>query len=111
MKIKIQPGWDVEPVRAVRERFGDVPLMVDANASYSLGQAVVFEELDRFGLTMYEQPFAADALEEMAELQRRVNTPVCTDESADSLTALEKIVQRDFTNEPARLAWNAGSAP
>jgi O-succinylbenzoate synthase len=48
LKIKIQPGWDIEPVRAVRERFGDIPLMADANASYTIRDAKVFEELDRF---------------------------------------------------------------
>jgi O-succinylbenzoate synthase len=93
VKIKIQPGWDLEPVRAIRERFGDVPLMVDANAAYRLDQASVFEELDRFSLMMYEQPFAAAALDEMAELQRLVRTPVCADESADSLAALDKILE------------------
>ena len=40
IKLKIEPGWDVEPVRAVRERFGDdVLLQVDANAAYSLADA------------------------------------------------------------------------
>lgn len=92
VKVKIQPGWDVEPVRAIRERFPDVPLMVDANTAYTLEDAPVFQELDRFGLMMYEQPFAAEALEQMAELQRRVRTPICADESADSLAALEKIL-------------------
>ena len=57
-KIKIQPGWDIEPVRAIRERFGDVPLMVDANAAYSLADAGIFKELDRFDLMMLEQPLA-----------------------------------------------------
>jgi O-succinylbenzoate synthase len=93
VKIKIQPGWDVEPVSAIRERFGDVPLMVDANAAYSPGQIAVFEELDEFDLIMYEQPLAAEALEEMAELQRCVRTPVCADESAESLTALDRMLQ------------------
>jgi len=93
VKIKIQPGWDIEPVRAVRERFGPIPLMVDANASYTLADAPVFEELDRFDLLMYEQPLAKDAIEEAAELQRRVRTPLCADESADSPAALERILR------------------
>jgi len=93
VKIKIQPGWDVEPVRAVRERFGNVPLMVDANAAYKLEDLAVFRELDRFGLIMYEQPLGREALEEMAELQRQVRTPVCADESAESIEALDRIVR------------------
>ena len=80
VKIKIQPGWDIEPVRAVRERFPGVPLMVDANAAYSIRDLAVFRELDRFGLMMYEQPLGREALEDMAELQRAVRTPVCADE-------------------------------
>ena len=92
VKIKIQPGWDVEPVRAVRERFGPLPLMTDANAAYSLADAAVFRELDRFGLMMYEQPLGREALEDMAELQRQVRTPICADESAGSLEALERIL-------------------
>ena len=93
VKIKIQPGWDIGPVRAVRERFGPVPLMVDANAAYTLRDATVFEQLDRFDLMMIEQPMAADALEEHAELQRRIRTPVCLDESAESLDALREILR------------------
>jgi O-succinylbenzoate synthase len=93
VKIKIQPGWDIEPVRTVRERIGDFPLMVDANASYTIADAKIFEELDRFRLLMYEQPLAKGALEEMAELQRRVRTPICADESAESMAALEEILR------------------
>jgi len=93
VKIKIQPGWDIEPVRAIRERFGRIPLMVDANASYTLEDAPIFEELDRFQLMMYEQPLGKDALEEAAELQRRLRTPICADESADSPAALKKILR------------------
>ncbi len=92
VKIKIQPGWDLQPVRAVRERFGPIDLMVDANAAYSLRDLAVFQELDRFGLMMYEQPLGREALEEAAELQRQVRTPVCADESAESLEALERII-------------------
>ncbi len=91
VKIKIQPGWDVEPVRRVRERFPQIDLMTDANAAYTLGDTAVFRELDRFGLMMFEQPLGRDALEDMAALQRAVRTPLCADESAESLEALERI--------------------
>ena len=67
--------------------------MVDANTAYSLDHLAVFEELDRFGLMMFEQPFAAQALEEMAELQRNVQTPVCADESAESQAALDRMIE------------------
>lgn len=92
VKIKIQPGWDLEPVLRVRERFPDTPLMVDANAAYTISDLHVFRELDRFQLLMYEQPMGRHALEEMAELARSVQTPVCADESAESNEMLEKLI-------------------
>jgi o-succinylbenzoate synthase len=94
VKIKIQPGWDVEPVEAVRRRFPDVPLMVDANAAYTLAEAGVFLRLDAYGLMMFEQPLARGAHADSAELQRQLKTPVCADESADSLTDVEEIIER-----------------
>ena len=93
IKIKIEPGSDVELVRAIRERFGNIPLMVDANAAYRREHFPIFEELDRFGLMMIEQPLAREALEEHAELQRRLRTPICLDESAESLEAIKTIVR------------------
>jgi o-succinylbenzoate synthase len=94
VKIKIQPGWDVEPVHAVRERFPGVPLTVDANAAYGPADLEIFRALDAYELTMIEQPFARDAHDEAAELQRRIRTPLCADESAESLESLEEIVAK-----------------
>jgi O-succinylbenzoate synthase len=94
VKIKIAPGQDVELVRAVRQRFGSVPLMVDANAAYRLGDAKVFEELDRFGLMMIEQPLAREALGEHAELQNKLRTPICLDESAENLESVRSIIRQ-----------------
>jgi len=93
IKIKIEPGQDVELVRAIRGRFGDIPLMVDANAAYRREHFAVFDELDGYGLMMIEQPLAREALEEHAELQRRLKTPICLDESAESLEAIRKIIR------------------
>ena len=92
VKIKIQPGWDVEPVAAVRAMFPPLPLMVDANAAYTLGHADVFRQLDTYNLMMIEQPFARGAHREAAQLQRRIRTPVCADESAESIAELEEII-------------------
>ncbi len=93
VKIRIQPGWDVEPVSRIRARFPTLPLMTDANAAYTIRDLDVFRELDRFGLMMFEQPLAREALEDSAALARAVRTPVCADESADSLEALERIIE------------------
>ena len=81
IKIKIKPGWDVQAVEMVRARFGDIPLMVDANAAYSLADADHLGQLDRFGLMMIEQPLDYDDIADHAALQRRLKTPICLDES------------------------------
>lgn len=84
VKLKIKPGWDVEPVRAVRERFPDALLSVDANAAYRLEDAPVLKELDRYGLLMIEQPLGFTDLLEHARLSQSLATPICLDESIDS---------------------------
>ncbi len=84
IKLKIEPGWDVEPVRAVRERFGDIPLQVDANTAYSLSDAVHLAQLDEFDLLLIEQPFDEEEVREHAELAKQIRTPVCLDESIES---------------------------
>jgi o-succinylbenzoate synthase len=93
IKIKIMPGHDVELVRAVRNRFGDIPLMVDANAAYELEDAPIFEELDDHSLMMIEQPLGRKALAEHAELQQRLQTPVCIDESAEDLESIAEAIR------------------
>jgi len=85
VKLKIEPGWDVEPVRAVRERFGDdLLLQVDANTAYKLGDAPHLAQLDPFGLLLIEQPLPEHDLRGHAELAKRIRTPVCLDESIES---------------------------
>ncbi|HEV2782747.1 MAG TPA: o-succinylbenzoate synthase [Actinophytocola sp.] len=88
IKLKIEPGWDVEPVRAVRERFGDdVPLQVDANTAYTLADARHLARLDPFDLLLIEQPLAEDDLLGHVRLARIIRTPVCLDESITSARA------------------------
>ncbi|MGV9778912.1 o-succinylbenzoate synthase, partial [Streptosporangium sp. NPDC003464] len=85
IKLKIEPGWDVAPVRAVRERFGpDLLLQVDANAAYTLTDAPHLAKLDDFDLLLIEQPLANDDLVQHAQLAKRLTTPLCLDESIDS---------------------------
>lgn len=87
IKIKIRPGWDVEPVRALREAFGDIPLQVDANSAYTLGDAGVLRALDDFDLLLIEQPLHEDDLRLHAQLATQLRTPVCLDESIVSARA------------------------
>ena len=82
IKLKIEPGWDVEPVRAVRERFGDeVLLQVDANTAYTLADARHLARLDPFDLLLIEQPLDEEDVLGHADLARLIKTPVCLDES------------------------------
>ena len=88
IKLKIEPGWDVGPVRAVRERFGDdVLLQVDANTAYTLNDAAQLARLDPFGLLLIEQPLDEEDVLGHAELAKRVRTPICLDESILSARA------------------------
>ncbi|HEY2700180.1 MAG TPA: o-succinylbenzoate synthase [Pseudonocardiaceae bacterium] len=85
IKLKIEPGWDLEPVRAVRERFGDdLLLQVDANTAYTLADARRLAELDPFGLLLIEQPLDEDDVLGHADLAKLVRTPICLDESITS---------------------------
>ena len=87
IKMKIKPGWDVDVVAAVRQRFGPIPLMVDANAAYSVAQADHLARLDRFDLMMIEQPLDYDDISDHATLQQRLRTPICLDESIKTVAA------------------------
>jgi O-succinylbenzoate synthase len=93
VKLKIEPGADVEYVTAVREALGpDAPLMADANNAYTLADAAHLARLDALGLMMIEQPLAWDDLVQHAELQRRLATPLCLDESITSLDRARDMV-------------------
>ena len=84
IKIKIKPGWDAGVIEEVRKQFPDIRLVGDANSAYTLVDAPLFRELDRFNLMMFEQPLAHDDIFDHAELQRQVQTPICLDESIHS---------------------------
>jgi len=85
IKLKIEPGWDVEPVRAVRGRFGnDLLLQVDANTAYTLADAPHLAQLDPFDLLLIEQPLEEDDILGHAQLAKLLRTPMCLDESITS---------------------------
>ena len=81
IKIKVKPGWDIEAVDRIRGRFGDIPLMVDANAAYKLDDGAHLAQLDPYDLMMIEQPLEYDDVMDHVALQRQIKTPVCLDES------------------------------
>jgi o-succinylbenzoate synthase len=80
IKIKIKPGQDVEPTKALRERFPRIRLMVDANSAYRLEDAPLLKKLDPYYLIMIEQPLGHDDIYSHAQLQRELETPICLDE-------------------------------
>ena len=86
IKIKIKPGWDLAPIRMIRQEFGDIPLMVDANSAYTLQDVDLFKEIDSYNLLMIEQPLAYDDIYEHSLLQREIQTPICLDESIESVS-------------------------
>jgi o-succinylbenzoate synthase len=93
VKIKIKPGADVQYVSAVRNALGpDAPLMADANSAYTLETAESLEALDELGLMMIEQPLAWDDLLRHAELQKRLQTPICLDESITNADRAEDMI-------------------
>jgi O-succinylbenzoate synthase len=81
IKLKIKPGWDVEPTRAVRERWPDLLLQVDANSIYRLSDGPHLAELDRYNLLLIEQPLGHDDIFDHARLKRFLKSPLCLDES------------------------------
>ena len=92
IKIKIKPGWDVDAVAMLRQRFGSFPLMVDANAAYTLADADRLAALDEFDLMMIEQPLEYDDIGDHAILQRRLKTPICLDESIKSVALAREAI-------------------
>ena len=84
IKLKIAPGWDVDVVRRVRQRYPTLPLQVDANSAYTLDDLPRLQELDAFDLVLIEQPLAHDDIIDHARLQAALRTPICLDESIHS---------------------------
>lgn len=95
VKLKIAPGWDVEPVGAVRGALPDAVLAADANAAYVLDDADLLRRLDEHRLDFLEQPLAYDDLLDHAALQRGLATPICLDESITGAAAARHAVQLD----------------
>jgi O-succinylbenzoate synthase len=93
IKLKVKPGWDMDPVRAVRERFGDVPLQVDANTSYRESDARHLAGFDAYNLLLIEQPLPEDQVLAHARLAKTVKTPICLDESIHSLQAAADAIE------------------
>ncbi len=108
IKLKIKQGWDVELARGVRAAFPDIALMLDANSDYTLADADHLAQLDAFDLLMLEQPLAYYDIYEHGQLQKRLKTRICLDESVKSANDLLLAIQVDATRilnlKPARVS-------
>lgn len=97
IKLKIEPGWDVEPVRIVRETWPTIPLQVDANQAYARNDGDHLAKLDPFNLLLIEQPLDEHDILGHAGLAKKVKTPICLDESIVSLRAAEDALALEAT--------------
>ena len=113
IKIKIKPGWDVDAVARLRGEFDAIPLMVDANAAYSIRDATHLASLDQFDLMMIEQPLEYDDIGDHARLQQRIRTPICLDESLHSVHLADDAIRRGACRiiniKPGRVGGHAQS--
>ncbi|MEI6120124.1 MAG: o-succinylbenzoate synthase [Actinomycetes bacterium] len=97
IKLKIEPGWDIEPVRIVRETWPSIPLQVDANQAYAREDGDHLAKLDPFNLLLIEQPLDEHDILGHAGLARKVRTPICLDESVVSLRAAQDALALEAT--------------
>ena len=106
-KLKFRPGWEIEMVRAVRNRFPTHPIHVDCNSAYTLKDLPMLEQLDEYNLEMIEQPLSHDDLVDHATMQARINTAICLDESISSAANARKAAEinacRWINIKPGRL--------
>ena len=107
IKLKIQPGWDVELAKAVRAEHPDIMLMLDANSAYSLEDTEHLKQLDQFDLLMIEQPLSHDDIYEHSQLQPQLESRICLDESVksegDLRLAIDTGAIRILNLKPARV--------
>jgi O-succinylbenzoate synthase len=84
IKLKIEPGWDVQLLEPVRDRFPSIELTVDANSAYTLADIDVLRRIDDFELHYIEQPLHWDDMTDHATLAPELRTPLCLDETLTS---------------------------
>jgi O-succinylbenzoate synthase len=93
IKLKIQPGWDVAPIAAVRNRWSDIPLQTDANQAYTRDDAQHLASLDEFDLLLHEQPLEQEDWYGHVLMSRACRTPICMDESIHSVMSADSALE------------------
>lgn len=92
VKLKYRPGWDLEMLAAVRQQHPDHPIHIDCNCGYTLDDIDMFKQVDEFHLEMIEQPLQHDDLTDHAQLQERIETSICLDESISNVGRAKQAV-------------------
>lgn len=92
IKVKIQPGWDLNVLEQIRKYYPKIPLMADANCAYTLEDMDILKAMDDFDLTMIEQPLGFDDIVDHSQLQAQMKTPICLDESIHSAEDVRKAI-------------------
>jgi O-succinylbenzoate synthase len=95
IKIKIKPGWDLDIIKQLRGKFPTLALMADANGAYSDRDIERLQARDDFGLLMIEQPLDYHDIVDHAKLQSRLKTPLCLDESIETVSAARTALELD----------------
>jgi O-succinylbenzoate synthase len=107
IKIKIEPGWDVEIIKQIRDVYPEILLMVDANSAYRYKDKEIFLNLDKYNLMMIEQPLQYYDILDHAKLQKDIATPICLDESIKSVDDVRVAIEADACKiinvKPARV--------
>ncbi|MBF2056163.1 MAG: o-succinylbenzoate synthase [Cyanobacterium sp. T60_A2020_053] len=85
IKVKISKDWALQPLEKIRKNYPDLMIMADANSVFSLEDLALFKQLDQLNLLMIEQPLGYDDLLEHSYLQSQIKTPICLDESINSV--------------------------
>ena len=108
IKLKIEPGWDLKPVAAVRERWPSMPLQVDANQAYTREHAQHLARLDEFDLLLIEQPLGEEDWWGHKLVADACSTPICLDESILSVESAESAIEigaaSNINIKPGRVA-------
>ncbi len=95
IKVKIEKGFNVELLRAIRKRFGDIPISADANQGFTRNDFKILKKIDAFDLLYIEQPLPLEDINGHAMLRKEMKTPICLDESIESVESATNAIERE----------------
>ena len=93
IKLKVKKGWDVDVIDAATKSFPDSIFHIDCNGGYSFEDIDFFKSLDKYQLAFIEQPLSYDDLFDHSKLAKLINTPLCLDESINSIERTRQAIE------------------